>query len=99
VAVLLDQPIEVAPLVLPLTRPTLTLGIPRGAFVFELVLVAMIFLNLRSPLAWLIFAPIHAVFYVVTIRDPYYLSILMTKMRKCARSQNKGFWGGNSYAP
>lgn len=93
----MDRPIAVAPLVLALTRPTLTMGIPRGAFVFELILVAMIFLNLRNPLAWLLFAPIHIVFYVLTIRDPYFLSILVTKMRHCARSQNKVFWGGNSY--
>lgn len=94
-----DARVEIAPLILPLTRPTMILGVPRGAFVIEGVIVCIIFLQAHNPLMMLLFLPLHAIMYVLTIRDPRFLDILRVKAAKCLPVRNKSFWGGNSYSP
>lgn len=94
-----DRPIEVAPLILPLTRPTLVWGVPRGAFIFEAMIVSMIFLQSRNIFALLLFLPIHAILYILTIRDPRFIDIISVWLKKCLPVPNRSFWGGNSYIP
>jgi len=94
-----DKEIEIAPLILPLTRPTMIWGVPRGAVIFEMVLVAMTFLQTRNIFALLLFLPLHATLYVLTIRDPRFIDIVTVWTRKCLPVPNKSFWGGNSYIP
>lgn len=90
---------QVAPLVIGLTRPRMMWGIPIGLFVGELMVVVMIFLNTKNLAAFLLFAPLHAIAFMMTIRDPHMASVFRVRIARCPLSKNRQFWGGNSYQP
>lgn len=94
-----DQRPQSAPLVLGLTRPRMMLGIPMELFVGEFVLTLLIFLNTKNLLMFLLIFPIHAISYVLTIRDARLVDIVKVRLSKCPGTRNRGFWGGNSYSP
>ena len=88
-----------APLVLGLTRPRMMLGIPFELFVGEFVLILLVFLNTKNLLVFLLVFPIHAIAYVLTIRDARLVDIVRVRVGKCPPTRNRTFWGGNSYTP
>ncbi|MCY1740698.1 type IV secretion system protein VirB3 [Ensifer sp. SL37] len=90
---------EVAPLVLGLTRPRMMWGVPIGLFVGELMLVVITFLNTKNLATFLLFLPLHALAYVITVRDPHLANVVRLRIAKCPWTKNRHFWGGNSYKP
>ncbi|MBZ5763367.1 VirB3 family type IV secretion system protein [Rhizobium sp. VS19-DR104.2] len=91
--------VEVAPLVLGLTRPRMFWGVPIGVFVGELMIVVMTFLNTKNLAMFLLFLPLHAAAYVITVRDPHLANVALVRIAKCPWTKNLHFWGGNSYEP
>jgi type IV secretion system protein VirB3 len=94
----LEKP-HVAPLVIALTRPRMMWGVPIGLFVGELMVVVMTFLNTKNLATFLLFLPLHAAAYLMTIRDPHLANIVRLRFAKCPWVKNRHFWGGNSYQP
>lgn len=74
-------------------------GIPIGLFVGEFVLVLLIFLNTKNLLMFLLAFPLHAVCYLLTVRDARLVDIVRIRLSKCPGTRNATFWGGNSYTP
>ncbi len=94
----LEKP-QIAPLVIGLTRPPMMWGVPIGLFVGELMVVVMTFLNTRNLATFLLFLPLHAAAYVMTVRDPHLANVVRLRFAKCPWVRNRRFWGGNSYQP
>ena len=67
---------QVAPLVVALTRPRMMWGVPIGLFVGELMIVVMTFLNTKQLATFLLFLPLHAAAYVMTVRDPHMADVV-----------------------
>ncbi|MDE1996580.1 MAG: VirB3 family type IV secretion system protein [Rhizobiaceae bacterium] len=94
----LEKP-QIAPLVIALTRPRMMWGVPIGLFVGELMVVVMTFLNTKNLSTFLLFLPLHAAAYVMTVRDPHLAHVVRMRFSKCPWVRNRHFWGGNSYQP
>ena len=87
------------PLVGGLTRPPMMLGIPYVLFVMEFVVVALIFINTKNLLMFLLVLPVHGIAYALTVRDNRFVDVLMVRLAKCPVTRNHRFWGGDSYSP
>ena len=87
------------PLVGGLTRPPMMLGIPYVLFVMEIVVVALIFINTKNLLMFLLVLPVHGIAYALTVRDNWFVDVLMVRFAKCPVTRNHRFWGGDSYSP
>ena len=48
-------------------------------------------------LMFLLFPPIHAVAYVLTVRDNRFVDVILTRFGKCPITRNHRFWGGDSW--
>ena len=99
-----DEPPEVDPLFIALTRPPLVWGVPMIWFginfmIFGIGLIA--FLELLPKLAFFVCVnlPMHVFAYVMTERDVHWMRVLTVGLNKCGPTRNKGFWKANSYAP
>lgn len=82
-----------------LTQPQMFAGVTYSYFVINLVVTTELFLVTRS--FWALLAPviIHAVGYVASLREPRIFDLWITRMSRCARIPNYGFWRCNSYMP
>jgi type IV secretion system protein VirB3 len=94
-----DEEPALDPLVGGLTRPPMMFGIPYVFFVLEFSLVVLIFVNTKNLLMFLLIIPVHAIAYGLTVRDARFVDVIQTRISKCPRTRNHGFWGGDSYAP
>lgn len=89
----------VDPIVIGLTRPPMMFGIPYVVFVLEAMLVVLVFLNTKNLLMFGLFVPLHAIGYVLTVRDARFVDVIVTSLSKCPRTLNRSYWGGDSYSP
>lgn len=95
-----DADIVLDPLFVGLTRPAMVLGVPYGAFITEVLAVAMIFLTTGSPLYILLALPIHGVMYLLSAHDPGMFASIFLWMQTIGRCRNKAFWGdAASFSP
>jgi type IV secretion system protein VirB3 len=82
-----------------LTQPQMFMGVTYSYFVINLILSTEFFLITRSfwtaPAAVLL----HAIGYAACLREPRIFDLWVTRMSKCPRVANFGFWRCNSYAP
>jgi type IV secretion system protein VirB3 len=81
------------------TRPPMMLGIPYVLFVMEFVVVALIFINTKNLLMFLLVLPVHGIAYALTVRDNRFIDVLMVRFANCPVTRNHRFWGGDSYSP
>jgi type IV secretion system protein VirB3 len=94
-----DEEPVLDPLVGGLTRPPMMFGIPYVFFVLEFSIVVLIFINTKNLLMFLLVIPIHGIAYGLTVRDARFVDVIQTRLTKCGRTRNHGFWGGDSYSP
>jgi len=94
-----DEEPVLDPLVGGLTRPPMMFGIPYVLFVLEFASVVLIFINTKNLFMFLLIIPIHTISYGLTVRDARFVDVLQTRVSKCPRTRNHGFWGGDSYSP
>ncbi|GLS18037.1 hypothetical protein GCM10007874_10530 [Labrys miyagiensis] len=94
-----DAVLKISPLVVPLTRPTMMWGVPRGAFIAQGMGVTTVFVVSHHLAMFLWFIITHPILYMLTIRDPYFVEILRVKLTKTMPVRNKAFWGANSFSP
>ena len=82
-----------------LTRPQMFAGVSYSFFVVNLVVTTDLFLILKS--FWTIAAAliIHAIGYVVCLREPRFLDLWIVRASRCPRVRNYSFWRCNSYSP
>jgi len=99
-----EDPIDIDPLFVGMTRPPLVLGVPMEFFGINFILFGIGMIAFVSFLGKLIFilstcVPLHILAYIATEKEPHWMSIYLTKFTKCGPTQNKVFWKSNSYKP
>jgi type IV secretion system protein VirB3 len=87
------------PLFVGLTRPATLLGVPYAAFVLEVVVVMVIFINLRNPLYAGLALPVHGVLYLISAHDPGIFAAIFQWGPTIGRCRNIDFWGAASFSP
>lgn len=89
------------PLFQGLTRPAMILGVTYMFFVINAAICLITFINMQSIVVLLVVAPIiHFIGYIICLKEPRALDMLMIKMRKGFRCMNRAYHGNtNSYDP
>ena len=82
-----------------MTRVPTILGVPYVAFVLELVFGSVANVVSGNPLYALVVIPIHAVFYMITVKDPGVFSEIEVWTRTVGRCLNRRFWDSASFSP
>jgi type IV secretion system protein VirB3 len=93
------QDVQTHALFVGLTRPVTIAGIPYGAFVVELMTVALVFLAVGNPLYLALAVPVHAALYLITANDPGAIDVIFMWVKTLGRCRNGRFWGAASFSP
>ena len=92
-----DGGLEIDPLFVGLTRPTLLFGVSQ---IFA-VLNALICIGgyvMTNDLRWIpALIVFHVLGFLACSKEPLWLELFMIKMQKCNKCRNKFFHGANSY--
>jgi type IV secretion system protein VirB3 len=82
-----------------LTRPQMFAGVTYSYFVINAVIGVELFLIFRSP--WVLFASlaIHGLGMRMSLREPRFADLWLTRVRNCPRVKNYALWQCNSYRP
>jgi len=87
------------PLFLGMTRPALIWGVPFGAFVLNVVVSTIAFLVATDLRGFLIAPVVHALAYLLCLRDIRIFEILAVRAAATPPVPNARFWRAKSYAP
>lgn len=82
-----------------LTRPQMFAGVTYSCFVANAVITTELFLITKSPWVLLAALAIHAGAYLASLHEPRVFDLWITKLSRCPRIPNHGFWRCNSYGP
>jgi type IV secretion system protein VirB3 len=82
-----------------LTQPQMFGGVTYSYFVINAVVTTEIFLITRSFWAVPAALLIHAIGYLVSLKEPRIFDLWITKVSTCGRTKTHGLWGCNSYRP
>jgi len=82
-----------------MTRPQMFAGVSYSFFVLNLVLTTEVFLITKSFWAILAALVIHAIGYIICLREPRFLDLWILRASRCPRVPNYDRWRCNSYAP
>ena len=74
-------------------------GVTFNFFVINAAVTTELFLLTRSFLALPAALLIHAVGYLLCLREPRIFDLWLTKVSRCPRVRNYKRWGCNSYSP
>jgi type IV secretion system protein VirB3 len=94
-----EPPLRGDPLFLGMTRPALAWGVPFGAVVANATFTTLAFLASADLRAFALAVPMHALLYLVCLRDPRILELLWVRARQTPPVPNAAFWGAQSYRP
>jgi type IV secretion system protein VirB3 len=95
----MDEQIRNDTLFVALTRPQMFAGVTYTFFVINLVIGLELFLIFRSWWVLLFALAMHGIGMVVSLREPRFFDLWISRVRHCPRIPNYGFWQCNSYRP
>lgn len=82
--------LQVDPVFLGLTRPTMILGVNYLFFVLNAMINLIVFINTRSFAGPLLVAPaVHLVAYLICLTEPRALELLITRYSLCSKCRNR----------
>ncbi len=79
-------------LFLGLTRPAMVAGVHYLIFMLNFVINILVFINIQDNkfvVMVLGFGSIHAVSYLICLKEPRAIELVMTRYSKCARCRNR----------
>ena len=82
-----------------LTRPQMFAGVTYSFFVINVVIAVELFLIFRSFWVLLAAVLIHFFGMVMSLREPRFVDLWLTRVRNCPRVRNHKLWRCNSYRP
>lgn len=82
-----------------ITRPQMFAGVTFSFFVINAIVAVELFLIFRSLWVLLAAVVIHLVGMVVSLREPRFVDLWLTRVRTCPRVRNHRLWRCNSYRP
>lgn len=85
------------PLFIGMTRPPMIAGVTFLFMGLNAFSVAFIYVILKNPLILLIMLPIHGVGYLLCLKDPQLLDVIVKRAQKSSGVPNIKYWGGKSY--
>ena len=80
-----------------LTRPQMIGGVTYSYAVFNLIVTVEAFLITKSFWVLPVSLVVHLVGYVGCLSEPRFFDLWITRVSRCPRVRNHGFWGANSY--
>ena len=80
-----------------LTRPQMIGGVTYSYAVFNLIVTVEAFLITKSFWVLPVALVVHLVGYVGCLSEPRFFDLRITRVSRCPRVRNHGFWGANSY--
>ena len=85
------------PLFIAMTRPPMLMGVTFIFMGLNMFSVAFVFVITKNLLHLLFMIPIHAVGYLICLKDPQLIDVMVKKSQKTSGVTNKKFWSGGSY--
>jgi type IV secretion system protein VirB3 len=82
-----------------LTRPQMFAGVTYSFFVINVVVAVELFLIFKSFKVLLVGLGIHLVGMLVSLHEPRFVDLWLTRVRNCPRIKNYAIWRCNSYRP
>ena len=80
-----------------LTRPQMFAGVTYSFFVINAIIAVELFLVFRSIWVLLAASAVHGSGMVLSLREPRYIDLWLTRVRTCPRIKNHALWRCNSY--
>ena len=84
------------PLFIAMTRPPMLLGVTFLFLGLNVLGVAFVFVITKNILHLLFIVPIHLVGYMICLKDPMLLDVMIKRAQKTSGVTNKKFWAGSS---
>lgn len=85
------------PLFVVLTKPNMFLGVSIEYLMINLMVSVTWFIQTSSYTSVLVALIVHFIGYILCLKDPRFMSVLLNKFGKCNQCSNKSFYGANSY--
>lgn len=82
-----------------LTRPQMFAGVTYSFFVVNVVIAVELFLIFKSFKVLVAGVVIHLVGMLVSLHEPRFVDLWLTRVRNCPRIRNYKIWRCNSYRP
>lgn len=82
-----------------LTRPQMFAGVTYSFFVVNAVLAVELFLIFKRLEVLLISVVLHLIGVILSLREPRFVDLWLTRVRNCPRVKNYALWRCNSYRP
>ena len=89
--------VNLDPLFVGLTRPPMFFGVSQSFGMLNGFICVIYFIQTTDFKAALFGALIHLSGYIACFKEPLIIELIMMKMQKCNKCQNKLFHGANSY--
>lgn len=93
------EEVETDPVFLGMTRPPMFWGVTYTAVVFYGMLTVAIFIATGYLRAFLLFLPLHAVAFLLCLKDPRIFDLLLVRATTRKPCPNRSLWGLHSYRP
>jgi type IV secretion system protein VirB3 len=87
------------PIFAALTQPQMIGGVTYKYAVFNLIVTIEAFMITKSFWVLLLAPAIHVVGYLGCLKEPRFFDIWITRVSRCPRVRNFGFWRANAYRP
>ena len=87
------------PIFVALTQPQMIAGVTYSYAVFNLIVTLEAFLITKSFWSLVLAPVIHAVGYLACLDEPRFFDLWVTRVSRCPRVKNFGFWRANAYCP
>jgi type IV secretory pathway VirB3-like protein len=95
-----EDPVQVDPLTVGLTRPAKVGGVPMQPFMLGMLIGVLVFLGTGNPLYLLVDLPVYGILRVISANNPRIFGVIAAWIRVNARCNNRVFWGGvASFSP
>ena len=87
------------PLFVAVTRPAMKWGVTLDAIIATGALIAVLMIATKNPLTLLLYLPVHGVMYLMCLRDPRLMRLLLLWLKTKAKSLAWRQFGGATACP
>lgn len=82
-----------------LTRPQMFAGVTYSFFIINTIVAVELFLIFRSVWVLLAAVVIHGIGMLLSLNEPRFVDLWLSRVRQCPRVKNHRLWRCNSYRP
>ena len=93
----MSNDIEVDPLFVGLTRPSMLFGVSVQYAMLNMMISVTFFIQKSSLYILFLALVIHLIGYLLCFKEPRFMELYINYSSKCNQCSNKSFYGANSY--